>query len=170
MWSSVAVVVVEDPGGGSALWTGRGQPCEVQTVLVDLLQALIELLQGDRFAGCDSIIIYCTRRQQTERLATMIRTNLQDKDTGGGSAAEKALKKGTRGGSRILVRGPQQIFNPKGGGALSPKFAQNRGFFPFEMPQSYDFEQILGARGPPGSARGCSPEMLQKTLYVVYQG
>ena len=59
-----------------------------------MFQALIQLLQGERFTGCDSIIIYCTRRQQTERLATLIRTNLQNCDTGGGSAADKALKKG----------------------------------------------------------------------------
>ena len=57
-------------------------------------QALIQLLQGDRFSHCDSIIIYCTRREQTERLATLIRTNLQNTDTGGGTASDKALKKG----------------------------------------------------------------------------
>ena len=40
-------------------------------------QAILELLQGSRFSNCDSIIIYCTRRDQTERLATYLRTCLQ---------------------------------------------------------------------------------------------
>ena len=37
-------------------------------------QALIELLKGDLYSGLDSIVIYCTRRQQTEHVATVIRT------------------------------------------------------------------------------------------------
>lgn len=40
-------------------------------------QAILELLQGSRFKDCDSIIIYCTRREQTDRLATYLRTSLQ---------------------------------------------------------------------------------------------
>ncbi|XP_060074554.1 ATP-dependent DNA helicase Q4-like [Ylistrum balloti] len=41
-------------------------------------QSLIGMLQGKRFSQCESIIIYCTRRDQTERLATLIRTCLQE--------------------------------------------------------------------------------------------
>ncbi|KAK0045017.1 ATP-dependent DNA helicase Q4 [Biomphalaria pfeifferi] len=40
-------------------------------------EALIELLKGDRFKSCESIIIYCSRREQTTRVATLIRTSLQ---------------------------------------------------------------------------------------------
>ena len=40
-------------------------------------QALLQLLQGRRFSQCDSIIIYCTRREQTEKLASTLRTCLQ---------------------------------------------------------------------------------------------
>ncbi|XP_048739523.2 ATP-dependent DNA helicase Q4-like isoform X3 [Ostrea edulis] len=40
--------------------------------------ALIGLLQGERFSSCESIIVYCTRRQETDRLATLIRTCLKD--------------------------------------------------------------------------------------------
>ncbi|EDO32537.1 predicted protein [Nematostella vectensis] len=40
-------------------------------------KALIELLQGPRFSRCESIIIYCTRREVTERVATLIRTCMQ---------------------------------------------------------------------------------------------
>nr|XP_008120225.1 PREDICTED: ATP-dependent DNA helicase Q4 [Anolis carolinensis] len=40
-------------------------------------QALLSLLQGERFGGLDSIIIYCTRREETARIAALIRTCLQ---------------------------------------------------------------------------------------------
>ncbi|GFY72971.1 ATP-dependent DNA helicase Q4 [Trichonephila inaurata madagascariensis] len=41
-------------------------------------RALIQLLNGDRFRKCSSIIIYCIRRNETERLAALIRTCMQD--------------------------------------------------------------------------------------------
>ncbi|XP_061598358.1 ATP-dependent DNA helicase Q4 [Cololabis saira] len=40
-------------------------------------QALVSLLKGDRFGCLDSIIIYCTRREQTGRVAALLRTCLQ---------------------------------------------------------------------------------------------
>ncbi|XP_067009725.2 ATP-dependent DNA helicase Q4 [Anabrus simplex] len=40
--------------------------------------ALITLLSGPRFKNLDSIIVYCTRREECERLAVLIRTCLQD--------------------------------------------------------------------------------------------
>ncbi|KFV77786.1 ATP-dependent DNA helicase Q4, partial [Struthio camelus australis] len=40
-------------------------------------QALISLLQGERFGCLDSIIVYCTRREETARIAALIRTCLQ---------------------------------------------------------------------------------------------
>ena len=46
--------------------------------MLSIFQALIALLQGERFSQCSSIIIYCTRRQQTDRVATIIRTRLQN--------------------------------------------------------------------------------------------
>ena len=39
--------------------------------------ALLRLLKGERFSECDSIIVYCTRRDECVRLATLIRTKLQ---------------------------------------------------------------------------------------------
>ena len=39
--------------------------------------ALLRLLKGERFSQCDSIIVYCTRRDECVRLATLIRTKLQ---------------------------------------------------------------------------------------------
>ncbi|KAM9386011.1 ATP-dependent DNA helicase Q4 [Pholidichthys leucotaenia] len=40
-------------------------------------QALVSLLKGDRFGCLDSIIVYCTRREETVRVAALIRTCLQ---------------------------------------------------------------------------------------------
>ncbi len=61
-----------------------------------------------------------------------------------------------RGGFRFLFRGPSRVFTP--GGALSPTFAQNRGF-PLKIAwKLHDFGKILRAKGQgsqspsPGSA------------------
>ena len=40
--------------------------------------ALLQLLQGDRFKDMNSIIIYCIRREECERIATLLRTYLKD--------------------------------------------------------------------------------------------
>ncbi|NXS51136.1 RECQ4 helicase, partial [Balaeniceps rex] len=40
-------------------------------------QALITLLRGERFGCLDSVIVYCTRREETTRIAALIRTCLQ---------------------------------------------------------------------------------------------
>ncbi|XP_032112407.1 ATP-dependent DNA helicase Q4 isoform X4 [Sapajus apella] len=42
----------------------------------DTDQALLTLLQGERFRNLDSIIIYCNRREDTERVAALLRTCL----------------------------------------------------------------------------------------------
>ncbi|XP_062935601.1 ATP-dependent DNA helicase Q4 isoform X3 [Cynocephalus volans] len=39
-------------------------------------EALVTLLQGDRFRVLDSIIVYCNRREDTERVAALLRTRL----------------------------------------------------------------------------------------------
>nr|XP_033492417.1 ATP-dependent DNA helicase Q4 isoform X1 [Epinephelus lanceolatus] len=40
-------------------------------------QALVSLLKGDCFGCLDSIIVYCTRREETTRVAALLRTCLQ---------------------------------------------------------------------------------------------
>uniref|UniRef100_W8BWT9 ATP-dependent DNA helicase Q4 n=1 Tax=Ceratitis capitata TaxID=7213 RepID=W8BWT9_CERCA len=41
--------------------------------------ALLGLLTSDRFSDCQSIIVYCTRRDECERIASYLRTCMQDK-------------------------------------------------------------------------------------------
>ncbi|NXN19101.1 RECQ4 helicase, partial [Indicator maculatus] len=60
-------------------------------------QALISLLQGERFGDLNSIIIYCTRREETVRIAALIRTCLQG----------KALREPT--GAREPARGTRSL-------------------------------------------------------------
>lgn len=40
-------------------------------------KALVSLLKGDRFGCLDSVIVYCTRREETVRVAALLRTCLQ---------------------------------------------------------------------------------------------
>lgn len=40
-------------------------------------KALINLLNGERFKSCSSIIVYCIRRDECERIASFIRTAFQ---------------------------------------------------------------------------------------------
>lgn len=40
-------------------------------------KAIIHLLNGNRFKNCTSIIVYCIRRDECERIASLIRTAFQ---------------------------------------------------------------------------------------------
>ena len=42
--------------------------------------ALLDMLRSDPFQDFDSIIVYCTRREVCESLATLIRTQFQERD------------------------------------------------------------------------------------------
>ncbi|XP_075405198.1 ATP-dependent DNA helicase Q4 isoform X2 [Tenrec ecaudatus] len=55
-------------------------------------QALVTLLQGERFRALDSIIVYCNRREDTERAAARLRTALQENPRPGGVGTEKVAQ------------------------------------------------------------------------------
>ncbi|KAK2887575.1 hypothetical protein Q8A67_015803 [Cirrhinus molitorella] len=40
-------------------------------------QALVSLLKGERFGALESVIVYCTRREETSRISALLRTCLQ---------------------------------------------------------------------------------------------
>ena len=77
------------------------------TVYHMTLQALLELLQSERFKNCNSIIIYCTRREQTDRLATVIRTVLSN---GGETTSDKIAESYHAGLSAAQRRRIQKQF------------------------------------------------------------
>ncbi|XP_064481352.1 ATP-dependent DNA helicase Q4-like [Ornithodoros turicata] len=60
-----------------------GRPCVPDNLVLSVSheecrdEALIGLLKGDRLKNCESIIIYCTRREETERLATLTRISFR---------------------------------------------------------------------------------------------
>ncbi|XP_051631217.1 ATP-dependent DNA helicase Q4 [Manacus candei] len=54
-------------------------------------RALLSLLRGDRFGSLDSILVFCTRREDTERVAALIRTHIP--------ATPRPEPPGARGGS-----------------------------------------------------------------------
>ncbi|XP_076370849.1 recQ4 helicase isoform X2 [Tachypleus tridentatus] len=64
-------------------------------------EALINLLRGKRFEFCESVIVYCTRREDTERLAVLIRTSLQDVQLGS-SQPQAGIRKGK-------IRAPREL-------------------------------------------------------------
>lgn len=80
-------------------------------------QALIALLQGERFGCLDSIIVYCTRREETARIAALIRTCLQGmllKEPAGAEeperdAAERKNVKGKRHGLAVRKKHEPKI-------------------------------------------------------------
>ncbi|XP_076623140.1 recQ4 helicase isoform X2 [Colletes latitarsis] len=41
-------------------------------------EALIKLLESERFQECDSVIVYCTRREECERIAGLLRASLPE--------------------------------------------------------------------------------------------
>ena len=68
---------VDDPNEG--IIKGSSVPPNLQLSVSrdgNRTQALIQLLQGERFATCESIIVYCTRRDECEKVATLLRTQL----------------------------------------------------------------------------------------------
>ncbi|XP_068839458.1 ATP-dependent DNA helicase Q4 isoform X3 [Capricornis sumatraensis] len=71
-------------------------------------QALVTLLQSDRFRALDSIIIYCHRREDTERVAALLRTCLREaRDPGPHGRALEAVAEAYHAGlcSRDRRRG-----------------------------------------------------------------
>ncbi|XP_059496448.1 ATP-dependent DNA helicase Q4 isoform X2 [Stegostoma tigrinum] len=77
-------------------------------------QALVTLIQGDRFASLDSIIVYCTRREETTRIAALLRTCLQgvtlrempQEQTVEGEMAEEVLAKRKKAMAKKKLRRP----------------------------------------------------------------
>ena len=78
-------------------------------------QALLQLLHGRRFSRCDSIIIYCTRREQTEKLASTLRTCLQstripsgwyEQSETGEEEKNNGRKKNTKGYGAFVLKCP----------------------------------------------------------------
>ncbi|NWJ01731.1 RECQ4 helicase, partial [Crypturellus undulatus] len=67
------------PAGAGAAVRATAVPPNLQLSVSmdsDRDQALISLLQDERFGSLRSVLVYCTRREETERVAALIRTRL----------------------------------------------------------------------------------------------
>ncbi|KAF1492024.1 ATP-dependent DNA helicase Q4, partial [Pygoscelis antarcticus] len=72
-------------------------------------QALVSLLRGERFGCLDSVIVYCTRREETARVAALIRTCLQGtplKEPAGTGEPGREAAEGKKAKAKKSVRRP----------------------------------------------------------------
>lgn len=72
----------------------------------------MSLLKGDRFGCLDSIIVYCTRREETVRVAALLRTCLQgvllkeNKHAGSSSSSQTQSNPSSQRKKDLGKRGP----------------------------------------------------------------
>lgn len=74
----LSVSMDRDPDQVGVHTPWRGFVSQLSTLTTVPHQALVTLLQGDRFRTLDSVIIYCLRREDTERVSALLRTCLPE--------------------------------------------------------------------------------------------
>lgn len=143
--------------------------------------ALLELLQGGRFAEFDSIIIYCIRREECERLATLLRTYLKDpvKDLECKGAARRrgiswsaeAYHAGMTAARRISVQkqfmsGKLKIVVATVAFGMGINKSDIRGIIHYNAPKNFEnYVQEIGRAGRDGQPAHCHVFLNSEVLF-----